>query len=123
LCSLLKICRVSKEDGVVKSPIYCVIVAFRKLNILYMYAIISEKPLRLFIPLIFSGGIWNFILSHLKRTPILFTKASTLGLTQFYHWVGFKIFQPVQAVDICFGTSGDNVRICSFAEGNKAVFS
>jgi hypothetical protein len=23
-----------------------------------------EKALRLFIPLIFSGGIWNFLLSH-----------------------------------------------------------
>jgi hypothetical protein len=24
-----------------------------------MYCLVSEKPLRLFIPLIFSGGIWS----------------------------------------------------------------
>jgi hypothetical protein len=41
-----------------------------------MYCLVPEKPLRLFIPLIFSGGIWNFLLSHLALIQILFTKAS-----------------------------------------------
>jgi len=88
-----------------------------------MYAIVSEKPLRLFIPLVFSGGIWNFTLRYPAIIQRLFTSSSTLGLAQFYHWVGFKIFQPVQPVDICLGACGDDVRIRSFAEGNKTVFS
>ncbi|MBW2563824.1 MAG: hypothetical protein JRE29_07285 [Deltaproteobacteria bacterium] len=55
-----------------------------------MYCLVPEKPLRLFIPLIFSGGIWSAcggLLStqgHFLRAPsvILFTKALTVGLAQ-----------------------------------------
>jgi hypothetical protein len=39
-----------------------------------MYCLVSEKPLRLFIPLIFSGGIWNFLLSTPRAFP-----AGTIG--------------------------------------------
>jgi len=34
-----------------------------------MYCLVSEKPLRLFIPLIFSGGIWDFLLSTPRAFP------------------------------------------------------
>ena len=37
---------------------------FFKHSAYYLYCLVPEKPLRLFIPLIFSGGIWNFLLSH-----------------------------------------------------------
>jgi hypothetical protein len=61
-------------DGVVESPIYapqevplgCKAQRFFRNSAYYMYCLIPEKPLRLFIPLIFSGGIWNFLLS----TPV-----------------------------------------------------
>jgi glycerophosphoryl diester phosphodiesterase len=34
-----------------------------------MYCLVPEKPLRLFIPLFFSGGIWNFLLSTPRAFP------------------------------------------------------
>ncbi len=40
-----------------------------------MYSLVPEKPLRLFIPLIFSGGIWNFLLSTPRAFP-----AGTIGV-------------------------------------------
>jgi len=54
-------------DGVVESPIYapqevplgCKLQRFFRNSAYYMYCLASEKPLRLFIPLIFSGGIWS----------------------------------------------------------------
>ena len=34
-------------DGVAKSPIYCVVLVFQPIKILYMYDFMSEKPIRL----------------------------------------------------------------------------
>jgi len=48
-----------------------------------MYCLVPEKPLRLFIPLIFNGGIWNFLLSTPRAFP-----AGTIGDT-FYETVKF----------------------------------
>jgi len=44
-----------------------------------MYCLVPEKPLRLFIPLIFSGGIWNFLLSHPALIQRLFFKFINFG--------------------------------------------
>jgi len=53
-----------------------------------MYCLVSEKSLRLFIPLIFSGGIWNFLLSTPRAFP-----AGTIGDTFFESInIGFQIF-------------------------------
>ncbi|MDX2441821.1 MAG: hypothetical protein QNK40_14900, partial [Desulfobacterales bacterium] len=59
-----------------KSPIYCVAAVFQKLGILHV--LVPEEPMRLFIPLIFSGGIWNFLLSHPTLIQRIFTRASIL---------------------------------------------
>ena len=67
-------------DGVIESPIYCVAAVFRN-SAYYMYCPVSEKPLRLFIPLIFSGGCWNFLLSIPRAFPV-----GTIGDT-FYKTV------------------------------------
>jgi hypothetical protein len=58
----------SKGDGVVKSPIYapqelplgCKLQRFFGNSAYYMYCLVPEKPLRLFIPLIFIGGYMSF---------------------------------------------------------------
>jgi hypothetical protein len=57
-----------------------------------MYCLVSEKPLRLFIPLIFSGGIWNFLLSTPRAFP-----AGTIGDT-FYEFNKFCERTTLQAV-------------------------
>jgi len=43
-----------------------------------MYSFVSEKPLRLFIPLIFSGGIWAFLHCHPVFIQRLFTNLSLI---------------------------------------------
>jgi hypothetical protein len=48
-----------------------------------MRCLVPEKPLRLFILLIFSGGIWNFLLSTPRAFP-----AGTIGET-FYDAINF----------------------------------
>jgi len=37
-----------------------------------MYCLVSEKPLRLFIPLIFSGGIWSACGEYLAISDIFY---------------------------------------------------
>jgi len=49
-----------------------------------MYCLVPEKPLRLFIPLIFSGGIWS-VCGELLSTPRAFP-AGTIGVA-FYETV------------------------------------
>jgi hypothetical protein len=77
-----------KLDGVVKSPIYCVVAVFQKLGILhYRYCLVPEKPLRLFIPLLFSGGIWSAC-GGLLSTPRAFP-AGTIGVNFYRQSVHF----------------------------------
>jgi hypothetical protein len=40
-----------KLDGVVKSPIYCVVVFFQTLGILHMYSLVPKKYYALYINL------------------------------------------------------------------------
>jgi len=49
-----------------------------------MYCLVPEKPLRLFIPLIFSGGIWSAC-GGLLSTPRAFP-TGTIGDT-FYEFI------------------------------------
>jgi len=56
-----------------------------------MYCLVPEKQLRLFIPLIFSGGIWSAC-GRLLSTPRVFP-AGTIGDAFFESInIGFKIF-------------------------------
>jgi len=54
-------------DGVVKSPIYCVVAGREMLGILYVCLRFRATPC-----------IWNFLLSHRNRGVWLFTRSSTL---------------------------------------------
>jgi len=54
-----------------------------------LYCLVSEKPLRLFIPLIFSGGIWNFLLSTPRAFP-----AGTIGDT-FYEFIRLMLTKQI----------------------------
>jgi len=52
-----------------------------------MYCLAPEKPLRLFILLIFSGGIWSAC-GGLLSTPRAFP-AGTIGIT-FYEFINIE---------------------------------
>jgi len=56
-------------DGVVKSPIYCVVAGREMLGILYVYLRFRGTT---------TPCIWNFLLSHLYRVVWLFTSALSL---------------------------------------------
>jgi len=53
-----------------------------------MYGLVSKKPLHLFIPLIFSGGIWSAC-GGLLSTPRAFP-SGTIG-DAFYETISLRV--------------------------------